>query len=133
MSWWRKGCRQTNGHETGGKRVDTKHSKCVCSTGWQQDGEENGFLKRPGWVDTTCFKTGENILVADLNEDVSQGNIGDEEVMGRYGTGTRNKEGSIVVDFAKTMDLEVVNTYFKKKDEHWVTYKSGGKSTQVDY
>ena len=27
----------------------------------------------------------------------------------------------------------VVNTYFKKKDEHRVTYKSSGKSTQVDY
>ena len=30
------------------------------------------------------------------------------------------------------MDLAIVNTYFKK-DEHSVTYKSGGKSTQVDY
>ena len=25
------------------------------------------------------------------------------------------------------------HTYFKKKDEHRLTYKSGGKSTQVDY
>ena len=31
------------------------------------------------------------------------------------------------------MDLAIVNTYFKKKDEHRVTYKSGEKSTQVDY
>ena len=31
------------------------------------------------------------------------------------------------------MDLAIVNTYFKKKDEHRVTYKSGGKSIQVDY
>ena len=53
--------------------------------------------------------------------------------MGRYGAGTRNKEGSMVVDFGKRMDLAIVNTYFKKKDEHRVTYKSGGKSTQVDY
>ena len=60
-------------------------------------------------------------------------NIGDEEIMGRYGAGTRNKEGSMVVDFGKRMDLAIVNTYFKKKDEHRVTYKSGGKSTQVDY
>ena len=39
----------------------------------------------------------------------------------------------MVVDFAKRMDLAIVNTYFKKKDKHRVTYKSGGKSTQVDY
>ena len=39
----------------------------------------------------------------------------------------------MVVDFGKRMDLAIVNTYFKKKDEHRVTYKNGGKSTQVDY
>ena len=53
--------------------------------------------------------------------------------MGRCGAGTRNKEGSMVVEFAKTMDLAIVNTYFKKIDEHRLTYESGGKSTQVDY
>ena len=73
------------------------------------------------------------VLGADLNGHVGEGNIGDEEIMGRYGAGTRNKEGSMVVDFGKRMDLAIVNTYFKKKDEHRVTYKSGGKSTQVDY
>ena len=72
-------------------------------------------------------------LGADLNGHVGEGNIKDEEIMGRYGAGTRNKEGSMVVDFGKRMDLAIVNTYFKKKDEHRVTYKSGGKSTQVDY
>ena len=39
----------------------------------------------------------------------------------------------MVVDFGKIMNLVIVNTYFKKKDEHSVTYKSGRKSTQVDY
>ena len=29
--------------------------------------------------------------------------------------------------------MAIVNTYFKKKDEHRVTHKSGGKRTQVDY
>ena len=53
--------------------------------------------------------------------------------MGRYGAGTRNKEGLMAVDFAKSMDFPIVNTYFKKNYEHRVTYKSGGKSTQVDY
>ena len=31
------------------------------------------------------------------------------------------------------MDLAVFNTYFKKKHEHRVAYKSGGKNTLVDY
>ena len=53
--------------------------------------------------------------------------------MGRYGAETRNKEGSMVLYFGKRMDLAIVNTYFKKKDEHRVTYKSDRKSTKVDY
>ena len=73
------------------------------------------------------------VLGADLNGHAGEGNIGDEEIMGRYGDGTRNKEGSMIVDFGKRMDLTIVNTYFKKKDEHKVTYKSAGKSFQVDY
>ena len=73
------------------------------------------------------------VLGTDLSGHVGEGNIGDEEIMGRYRAGTRNKEGSIVVDFGKRMDLAIVNTYFKKEDEHRVTYKSGGKSTQVNY
>ena len=39
----------------------------------------------------------------------------------------------MVVDLGKRIDLAIVNIYFKKKDEHRVTYKSGKKSTQVDY
>ena len=39
----------------------------------------------------------------------------------------------MVVDFAKIMEMVVVNTYFNKKEEYRVTYKSGGKCTQVDY
>ena len=64
---------------------------------------------------------------------MGEGNIEYEKIIGRYGTETRNEEGSIVVDFAKRIDFTVVNTYFKKKHEHWATYKNGGKNTQVDY
>ncbi|MCJ8736420.1 hypothetical protein PDJAM_G00257950 [Pangasius djambal] len=39
----------------------------------------------------------------------------------------------MVVDFSKRMDMAVVNTYFQKREEHRVTYKSGGRRTQVDY
>ncbi|KAK3565881.1 hypothetical protein QTP86_019641 [Hemibagrus guttatus] len=58
---------------------------------------------------------------------------GDEEVMGKFGVKERNLEGQMVVDFAKRMDMGVVNTYFQKREEHRVTYKSGGRRTQVDY
>ncbi|KAK3552749.1 hypothetical protein QTP86_022155 [Hemibagrus guttatus] len=72
-------------------------------------------------------------LRAVFNGHVGEGNRGDEEVMGKFGVMERNLEGQMVVDFAKRMDMAVVNTYFQKREEHRVTYKSGGRRTQVDY
>ncbi|KAK3541695.1 hypothetical protein QTP86_001109 [Hemibagrus guttatus] len=78
--------------------------------------------------------TGERVVIgADFNGHVGEGNTGDEEVMGKFGVKERNLEGQMVVDFAKRMDMGVVNTYFQKREEHRVTYKSGVRSTRVDY
>ncbi|KAK3506921.1 hypothetical protein QTP70_031225 [Hemibagrus guttatus] len=78
--------------------------------------------------------TGERVVIgADFNGHVGEGNTGDEEVMGKFGVKERNLEGQMVVYFAKRMDMGVVNTYFQKREEHRVTYKSGGRRTQVDY
>ncbi|KAK3514155.1 hypothetical protein QTP70_005084 [Hemibagrus guttatus] len=69
--------------------------------------------------------TGERVVIgADFN------GHGDEEVMGKFGVKERNLEGQMVVDFAKRMDMAVVNAYFQKREEHRVTYKSGGRRTQ---
>ncbi|MCJ8749442.1 hypothetical protein PDJAM_G00176250 [Pangasius djambal] len=73
------------------------------------------------------------VIGADFNGHVGEGNTDDEEVMGKFGVKERNLKGQMVVDFAKRMDMTVVNTYFQKREEHRVTYKSGGRSTQVDY
>ncbi|KAK3511277.1 hypothetical protein QTP70_034776, partial [Hemibagrus guttatus] len=78
--------------------------------------------------------TGERVVIgADFNGHVGEGNTGDEEVMGKFGVKERNLEGQMVVDFAKRMDMGVVKTYFQKREEHRVTYKSAGRRTQVDY
>ncbi|KAK3545442.1 hypothetical protein QTP70_007642 [Hemibagrus guttatus] len=70
--------------------------------------------------------TGERVVIgADFNGHVGKGNRGDEEVIGKFGVKERNLEGQMVVDFAKRMDMAVVNTYFQKREEHRVTYKSG--------
>ena len=37
-----------------------------------------------------------------------------------------------MVDSAKRMEMSLVNTFFQKREEHRVTYKSGGRSTQID-
>ncbi|KAK3529612.1 hypothetical protein QTP70_032034, partial [Hemibagrus guttatus] len=76
--------------------------------------------------------TGERVVIgADFNGHVGEGNTGDEEVMGKFGVKERNLEGQMVVDFAKRMDMAVVNTYFQKREEHRVTYKSGAQSEEA--
>ena len=42
-------------------------------------------------------------------------------------------EEKAVVDVAKKMEMAVVNTYFQRREEHRVTDKSIGRSTQTDY
>uniref|UniRef100_A0A096M5Q1 Endonuclease/exonuclease/phosphatase domain-containing protein n=1 Tax=Poecilia formosa TaxID=48698 RepID=A0A096M5Q1_POEFO len=76
---------------------------------------------------------GRVVIGADFNGHVGAGNRGDEEAMGRFGIQNRNAEGQMVVDFAKRMEMAVVDTFFQKTQEHRVTYKSGGRSMQVDY
>ena len=44
-----------------------------------------------------------------------------------------NEAGDVFVDFAMSHDLRVVNTYFKKAEKHRITYKSGGRESQIDY
>ncbi|MCJ8749472.1 hypothetical protein PDJAM_G00176630 [Pangasius djambal] len=78
------------------------------------------------------ISTGERVVIgADFTGHVGEGNTGDEEVMGKFGVKERNLEGQMVVDFAKRMDMAVVNTYFQKREEHRVTYKSGGKGREL--
>ena len=95
--------------------------------------EKNDFWQDLDGLIESISKQERIILGPDLNGHVGEENTGDEEVMRRYDAGTRNKKRSIVVDFEKRIDLAIVNIYYKKKDKHRVTYKSGGKSTQVDY
>ncbi|KAK3548948.1 hypothetical protein QTP70_021670, partial [Hemibagrus guttatus] len=77
--------------------------------------------------------TGERVVIgADFNGHVGEGNTGDEEVMGKFGVKERNLEGQMVVDFAKRMDMAVVNTYFQKREEHRVTYKSADLEKAYD-
>ena len=66
--------------------------------------EKNDFWEDLDGSIESILKEERIVLGADLNEHVGEGSIGDEEIMGRYGAGTRNKEGSMVVDFGKRMD-----------------------------
>ena len=55
--------------------------------------EKNNFWKDLDGLIESISKQERIVLGADLNEHVGEGKIGDEEIMGRYAAGTRNKKG----------------------------------------
>ena len=72
------------------------------------------------------------IVAADLNGHIGSNRGGYEDVMGHFGFGGQNKEGGTVLDFCRKNQLQILNTYFKKDREKYITYKSGGAETQID-
>jgi len=49
-----------------------------------------------------------------------------ERIHGGYGFGGGNEAEKRVLDFALSYDLAVINAYFRKSKEHYITYMSGG-------
>ncbi|XP_048443818.1 uncharacterized protein LOC103950210 isoform X2 [Pyrus x bretschneideri] len=77
----------------------------------------------------------ENVFIGgDLNGHVGKetGNYGDFH--GGHGFGERNEDGEAILDFAMAYALFLANTtFFKKSEEHVITYKSGLSKTQIDF
>ena len=51
-------------------------------------------------------------------------------IHGGLGLVERNEEGETIIDFALPFDMALVNFFFTKKE--YVTYRSGGRETQID-
>ena len=88
------------------------------------------FLK--DWEDLmTRVPRKENIVVGtDLNGHVGKNPGVFQRVRGGKGYDQRNTEGGNILE---SLDLALVNTFFNKKEEHLITYNSGGNSSQIDF
>ena len=73
------------------------------------------------------------IVGGDLNGHVGQDNRVIDRIHGGQGYSERNLDGERIVDLAVSSDMALANTFFTKKQEHQITYKSGGRSSQIDY
>ena len=73
------------------------------------------------------------VLAGDLNWHVGESQIGFERWHGGFSVGEINEEGEKNVTSAQAFDLAIVNTFYSKRREHLLTYKSGGKATVIDY
>ena len=52
---------------------------------------------------------------------------------GGHGYGERNEEGEKILDMAQRKELLICTTRYRKKEEHLITFSSGGRTGQLDY
>ena len=54
-------------------------------------------------------------------------------IHGGFGYGVRNNGGLLMLDFMVAYELSIVNSYFMKREEHLITFKSRNTRIQIDY
>lgn len=77
-------------------------------------------------------------VVSKVSDQEHHGHIGGDSagfhgIHSGYGFGERNPEGVRILEFAVAHGLVVGNSFFKKKDDHLITYQSGSIRSQIDY
>ena len=73
------------------------------------------------------------VVAGDLIGHVGRDRDGYEGVHGGHGLGVRNEEGIKIMDFATAYQMRLMNTYYTKRENHLVTYNSGGRRSQIDF
>jgi hypothetical protein len=66
-----------------------------------------------------------HFIGGDLNGHVGSTRVGFDGVHGDFGYGIWNQEGEGILNFVLAYDLIVVNTLFRKRVSHLVTFSSG--------
>ena len=98
-----------------------------------EDEEKETFWRQMD-QELRAIPEGERVIVGgDLNGHVGITREAIERIHGGWGVGEKNEEGERVTDFAMAFDLSIVNTFFEKRPKHLVTYKSGGRQSQIDF
>ena len=84
-------------------------------------------------VKTQCKAHDINIIMGDINAKV--GEQGDGQVSGNYGLGTRNERGERFIEWCRTNNQVIMNTWFRHHPRHRWTWRSPGGiyKNQIDY
>ncbi|XP_061727718.1 craniofacial development protein 2-like [Cydia pomonella] len=77
--------------------------------------------------------TENKILAGDLNGHIGKASTQGCDMHGGFGYGTLNDQGKEILDLANNFQMPIINSFFEKKNDHLITYKSGKFATQIDY
>ena len=72
------------------------------------------------------------VVAGDLNGHVGRNRDGYDDVHGGPGLGVRNEDEINILNSATAYHMRVMNTYYKKTNNHLVIYSGGGRTSQVD-
>lgn len=87
-------------------------------------------------LNSALQQTHKNIIVmGDFNSQIGKRRQGEENVIGNYSTGKRNKNGQRLVNFILENNFTILNTLFKKKlKNRWTWISPCGKyRNEIDY
>lgn len=73
------------------------------------------------------------VIGGDFNGHIGKSREGFADVHGGFGFGSRNDSGRALLEFSVAFGCVIANSWFKKRDEHLITYQSPPGSTQIDY
>ena len=73
------------------------------------------------------------IVNGDLNGHIGTNNDSIRCIHGGNYFGAGNEDGERVIDLALSNDMVICNTIFNKRPEHLMTYKSGNRTSQIDF
>ena len=81
-----------------------------------------------GLVENECIL----ISAGDYNAHIGKAESGEEECVGKFGWGERNREGRDLIEVFLRNNLAVAGTFFQKRESHKVTYRSGRHKSELD-
>ncbi|XP_022014116.1 craniofacial development protein 2-like [Helianthus annuus] len=73
------------------------------------------------------------VIGGDFNGHIGKDSDGFPSVHGGFGFGDRNEPGKDLLEFVVAHDLGILNSFFRKRESHLITFSSGAHNTQVDY
>jgi hypothetical protein len=98
----------------------------------------NDSMKRQFWEQLDALISSvpisEKLFIGgDLNGHIGSTRVGFDGVHEDFGYGSRNQEEEGILNFALAYDLFVINTLFRKRVSHLVTFSSGQHCNQIDF
>ena len=73
------------------------------------------------------------VFAGDMNGHIGSSNVGYDGTHSGFGYGSRNTDGSRILEFADGLNLVIYNTLFTKQETKLVTYVAGPVKSTVDY